>query len=685
MRANGVADGGRLRLALAWAGLIAFAALAIARAAVPPAEIAEPALRGAGDIELALLSPRGEAGPSVVSVRFESSANGDSSHSVPRSAAACRQDGERWRCRLPSGRLDLRITAAGFIPQYLWQVVISPGKLTRLGPLALAHGSSIVGRVETANGAAIASSCRVELLASGLVLLHAEDPRRTGVRSGKVGARGFFQLDGVAPGSYALTARQPGFATTTLLPVVVEKDQETQLAQPLILTPPLQLEVELTPALDPWGQPWRVVLMRKELALAKLREAGGGPSVDGRFSRRELDPGLYSLDVRDSQGASFLSEDVDLESDRILIREIPLVLVEGTVSKGESPFATRLGFFTGSRSTAIRMDSDAKGRFTGFLPREGRWRLYLPEFRRTLRVVVERAKGARSAKLDVIIPDRRLAGEVVDESSMPVPGALVTAEGFVADDAPAVQSDGKGNFLLDGLPDEPHLVMAEAEVDDRVLSAEPLVVTPSADPAGGSLRLVLHEKKRLAGIVSSPAGPVAGAHIEATPRGHLAVLTAEATTDASGRFRLDVPAEAAELQLLVMPPGFALRTVTLRAPFPDPLPIAVDDAGGSLVVRTPSLDLADLTQAQPLIVVDGQAIPLASLVSWARTAGEGKQGPRRYEIPRLQAGDYSACLVTLPEQIQVVLGLAALTGKSCDRGTLAPHGELVLDLARGVK
>jgi hypothetical protein len=227
--------------------------------------------------------------------------------------------------------------------------------------------------------------------------------------------------------------------------------------------------------------------------------------------------------------------------------------------------------------------------------------------------------------------------------------------------------------------------MAQAEVNDRVLSAEPLVVTPSADPAGGSLRLVLHEKKRLAGIVSSPAGPVAGAHIEATPRGHLAVLTDEATTDASGRFRLDIPTDAADLQLLVMPPGFALRTMRVQAPFPDPLSITVDDSGGRLVLRTPAMDLSDPQQAKLLIVVDGQPIPLASLVSWARTAGEGKQDPVRYAIPRLAAGDYSACMVTLPEQIQVILGLAALTGKSCDHGTLAPHGELVLDLGSGAK
>jgi hypothetical protein len=46
-------------------------------------------------------------------------------------------------------------------------------------------------------------------------------------------------------------------------------------------------------------------------------------------------------------------------------------------------------------------------------------------------------------------------------------------------------------------------------------------------------------------------------------------------------------------------------------------------------------------------------------------------------------GDYAACLLDPEEQIQVLLGLAALTGKSCRHGTLAPHGELELDLTAG--
>ncbi len=673
--------GSRRRLARVTAWQIAFAALAIARSGALPAEVAKPALHGAGDIELTLLPPRGEAAPASVSVRFEPPPSGSPGRPAERATVACRAAGERWRCRLPSGRWDFRVEASGFTPQYLWQIDVASGKVKSLGALGLVRGSSLVGRVETANGAPVSRLCRIELVPSGLALLRAEDPRRAEARSTTAGARGFFQLGGITPGSYALSVSQPGFATTTLLPVVIERDQETRLDQPLVLTLPLQLEVEVTPALDPWGQPWRAVLMRKELALAKFREAAGGPVVDGRFVHRGMDPGLYTLDIRDSQGASFLSEDVELDRDRTLFREIALVLVEGHVSKGDDPYSTRLGFFKGSRGAAIRMDSDAKGFFTGYLPQEGRWRVDLPELHRTMRNVrVERQKGARAAKLDLVIPDRRITGEVVDESSNPVAGAMVRATDFVDIDEQSTWSDQRGAFVLDGVPERPHDAWAEAERDGHLFGSDPVTVTPSKEAASPGIRLVLHEKKWLAGVVTAPAGPVAGARLFATPRGRLNVLLSDATSDESGRFRLDVPAAADELQIQVMPPGFALRTLSVQAPFPDPLSIAVDDAGGSLVLRTPALDLVDPLQATPLIVVGGQPLSLDTLLSWARMSGESQRDPRRYEIPRLAAGDYSACLLTLPEQIQVILGLAALTGKSCDHGTLAPHGELVLDL-----
>ena len=303
----------------------------------------------------------------------------------------------------------------------------------------------------------------------------------------------------------------------------------------------------------------------------------------------------------------------------------------------------------------------------------------LPELRRTMRNVrVERQKGARAAKLDLVIPDRRMTGEVVDESSTRWPerwSGQPTSSASTSSRPGAIN----GVHCPRRVPERPHNAWAEAERDGhlRLGSGHRHAVQGGGEPwhpSGAARKEMARGRGDRAGRACRRRPPFA------TPRGRLNVLLSDATSDESGRFRLDVPAAADELQIEVMPPGFALRTLSVQAPFPDPLSIAVDDAGGSLVLRTPALDLGNPLQATPLIVVGGQPLSLDTLLSWARMSGESQRDPRRYEIPRLAAGDYSACLLTLPGQIQVILGLAALTGKSCDHGTLAPHGELVLDL-----
>jgi hypothetical protein len=661
-----------------------------AAAAVPAApEAGSAAPRRTGVLETSLVVPRGESAPDSLAVRFESTpaADGRKRDLIPRSTAACRRQDAAWRCVLPAGRLDLRLEAAGFIPQYRWGVAIAPGAVVKLGAIELQRGSSVSGRVETSTGAPITATCTVELLPAAVAsqpsyLRRAGEP---GLRA-RPGDRGFFRFAGVAPGSYALSAVQPGFEKTTVAPVIVERDRETAVEKALVLTPPLRLELALDPAADPWGKPWRVMLQRKEPGFPQLRAVASGPAPDGRFSRPGLAAGRYLLHVLDSEGAGFLSEEIDLDADRTLERTIDLVWVEGRVTKGDQPFATRLRFFGPvARSTGIRMASDARGAFSGVLPREGRWRVELSDLRRTLGVTVRRAKGARSAKVEIAIPDVRLSGDVVDESSEPIAGAQVVASDLGSGEQQTAVTDDRGAFELDGLPASPQLVSAEADLGDRHLSSDPVTVSLGKDHRRDAVRLTLHDQAPIDGVVTSPAGPVAGARLIAVPKGPLGIHTAEASTDAAGHFHLDVPAAARELQLLIAPPGFSFRSLALSAPFPKPLSIPVDDRGGSLVLRLPALDLADPAAAKPLIVEDGQPVLFSFLLSWAQTAGQGGQEPSRYVIPRMAEGDYAACLLDQEEQIQVLLGLAALTGKSCRHGTLAPRGELELDLTAGAR
>lgn len=640
-------------------------------------------LRRTGTVRGSLLPPRGEISTGPVAIRFESSTDAHGVDPIPRSSRECAVHEGEFRCELPQGRLDLRLKARGYMPQYRWAIDIQPGRVLSLGAFPLLRGSSLAGRVQTANGLPIDRTCTVALSPS-LIRSPPAGTRQGGElsRQTTVAGNGFFQFDHVAAGSYSLTARQQGFSKTVLAPVIVEKDRDVEISRPLTLTPPLRLVVNLDPPLDPWGIPWRAVLRMKDPELDSLRDVAAGKAVNGQFAKPGLDPGRYHLDIVDSQGASFLEEAFDLDADRTLDRRIDLVWIEGSVTLGDQPLATRLQFIgAGSRSTSIQFASDGKGRFSGVLPREGTWRIELPDLHRTLRhVAVHRAAGARAAKVRIEVPDNRIAGDVVDEGSNPVANAAVTANDLGTGDSQTAVTDERGSFELVGLPDAPHLVSAEAELAGRHLASEEVKVTLGKEHKREMVRLTLRDRVAIEGIVSSPTGPVPGAQIIAIPQAPASTLLSDGSTDMAGHFHLSVPPAAGGLQLLVMPPGFSFRSLRWSAPFPKPISIDVDDRGGSLILEAPALDLTDPTAPKPLVVEDGQAVPLSFLLTWARIAGQGSQKPSRLVIPRVSAGDYSACMLTQQEQIQVLLGLAALSGKSCDHGTLAPHGELILNV-----
>lgn len=643
-------------------------------------------LRRTGAIQGSFVVPRGERLPASLAVRFESTAASHDADAIVRSSFECAAQNGDWRCAVPHGHLDLRIQVKGYIPKYLWDVDVEPGRTVRLGPLHLLHGSSVAGRVQISNGQPTDRSCAVDL-SPGPAGTASIDARRHGELTlvAKVDAKGFFQFEDVQPGSFSLAAHQEGLARTVLAPVIVERNQETEIAKPLVLTPPLKFEVSIDPPLDARGSPWRALLRVKDLRLGNLRDVAAGRLTDGRFSRQGLDPGHYHLDIVDGEGASFLAESFDLEADLALARQIALVDVEGSVTKGGQPLATKLEFIgSGSRSTAIELVSDAKGRFSGVLSHEGTWRVELAELHRTLRnVVVHRPAGARVAKVALDIPDNRVSGDVVDEGLNPVADASVTATDLKLGDLQTARTDDRGAFEISGLAEARHLIGAEADLAGHHLTSDEVTLTLGKDHARETIRLVLHEQVAVDGTVSSPAGPVIGCQLIAIPKAPTSTFLSAASTDATGSFHLDVPAAAHELQILVMPPGFAFRSLHLAAPFPKPLAIAVDDSGGSLVLKTPPVDFGDAAAAKPLIAEDGQPLLLSFLLPWARTAGQSQQDPSRVALPRMAPGEYVACMVSPDEQIRVILGLAALGGRGCSQGTLAPHGELVLDLTAG--
>ncbi|HEY8021768.1 MAG TPA: carboxypeptidase-like regulatory domain-containing protein [Thermoanaerobaculia bacterium] len=649
----------------------------------------------AGTISGRLVPPRNEAlarGP--LEVHLQSPPGTPAARAIRAATRSCPVDeAGGFRCDLPAGTLDLRLRREGYVPLYRWAVPVSPGEEIRLGLLALARGASIAGRVMTTTGVPLLPSCRVALrpqTAAGPA--SPAERARLGALGAEaaVDARGFFQLAGVRPGTYVLTAREPRFMPASRI-IVVEAARETELVEPLRLAPPLRLEVAVDPPLDPWQQPWRLAL--HPLAAGpdddRPRETGGALSAEGVFRREDLAPGAYGMEVLDSRGESFLTESLDLDGDRALSRELPLLWVAGTVAVGERPIATELRFRRGgSRDGQVRLRSDEKGKFTGVLPREGRWWIEVVAVGKTVHgFEIRRAPGAREAKVEIRIPDTRVVGEVVDEAGSPVAEALVEVVGLLdPPDLESTTSGADGRFEIRGLPYGTLHAEAEVEAGDRHLASAPTPVSLDRGHEIASLRLTVFAETALAGRVSGPGGPVAGAFVLANPRTAELPFAAsrDATTDPEGLFHLWLPAAAVDAQLVVMAPGLSLQVLRVPAPFTAPLAIAVEPAGGTLVLATDSgrafpspLD-SGAGERLPLVVADGQPIALALLRQWAGMNGTAGGGAMSF--PAMPAGDYAACLLTLREQIEAFLGIAAPRAGSCAHGYLSAGGELRLTL-----
>jgi hypothetical protein len=169
----------------------------------------------------------------------------------------------RFSCELPAISADLSLGADGFIPRYRWGATIAAGKTADVGTVELARGASVAGWAVAEEGAVAPGRCTARL-----VRLVAPGGGRIGLQIEETAAKaavqkgGFFQLRGVAPGSYLLAVEQPGFAAARAFPIEVWPGAETVIKQPLVMRRPLTLEFAIEPPLDWLGHPWRVRVVR---------------------------------------------------------------------------------------------------------------------------------------------------------------------------------------------------------------------------------------------------------------------------------------------------------------------------------------------------------------------------------------------------------------------------------------
>lgn len=629
--------------------------------------------------------PPGEAPPAQMELRFEPSPGHTAKAQPPRSSVTCPVRDRRFQCKVPVSVLDLRLRAEGFVPVYRWDVALSQGPARDLGPVALIRGSSISGWVEIDGGKPASAECRVQLAPQALGIPSSpatRDSLEAMTLETRVNARGFFQITGVEPGFYVLSATQPGLARASLAPVEVRKGLETALTNPVLLTQPAKLSVALHPALDPWGRPWTVHVQRSERDRRGASEIERGPaSKDGLWERTGLPPGSYLLLILGDSESRWLTRQIEVQPGAQTIdAEIPVVQVRGRITLGDEPLQATLwlGGLHGPRR--IRFDSDGQGDFEGMLPSAGLWEVDLVAegglHLRLAPVEVVLSPGSSRATVTIRVPDTRLRGEVIDEDGKPLEGASVRLM-LLNRKSSMVKTDAEGRFELRGL--EAGRVTVEASLGSRTSGWVSATIAEEGESPW--LRLVARAVRTVHGRVFSAQGPVVGARIQiSTDMASTGFSTATLVQEVSGpagEFTVTLPAQSQGLNVTVEAPGHAIRMFRTVLPKDQVLEIPLEPVGGTLVI--------DLGEATPelvsragagLLLHGGTFVPFQQLQQWARLGRADARSAHQLMIPNLEPGDYMLCSGVSPQK---AMQNGASAG-SCAQGRLGPLQELVLAL-----
>jgi len=592
-------------------------------------QMASPKEKRPKEVVVTTLAPRLSKGPS----------------DLPRGLLRCPVDSKgTWSCELPAATFDLAISAEGFIPHYLWEVAVPAAKARDLGASRFEKGSSVAGWIEVPGGGLKPESCTVRLapLTAGGSLAETEKLRAT-AREVRPKDTGFFQLLGVEPGSYSLVIQNEGFAPARVAPVRVEREAESFVNQPIVLRRPLRIEVAVDPPLDWQERPWNVRVMRAgELGSALAYEAlfEGTANPQGEVRIPAGGSGIFSIEVIDSTGQTLTAErDVridDEESARHVV-SVRWIEVKGSLSRGKEPIAGTLWFGGEHGAVSVRMDADAEGHFGGILPKGADWVVEIaasdPSLRLVRRVEVKAGTDGK-ANLEIVVPDGRVFGRVLDDNDRPIEAANVLLS--PRDEFSLSQSSTKqGSFDFQSVPTGPFEIGATLGKGEAFAEPVPLVLV---DGELGPIDLHLRTGKSFEGKVVSNRGPVPGARVAVFPLVPPMGMTGDVRTNLEGAFHTNLPPSVQRVELVVSAPGTSLRAFDL--PVGEPVTLRVTDDGGTVRVRVPR------GAEKPRVLhffQEGVEVPLFLLRSWARGQGALAR-PEGEEFPSLAPGEIQVCL-----------------------------------------
>ena len=648
------------------------------------------ALRRAGRVEAELQPPRGEKLPEAVEMMLEASTRAAASggspgapRPIPSSRQTCPIVDRQINCQVPAGRLDLRLTAEGYAPLYLWDIEATPGQTFDAGEHVLQRGGSVIGRLKaldhrSGSGESLWGPDRpkiqLELSSAGAVgspAARAQLARRALAAS--AGSDGFFVLTAVPAGEYRLRAEHPSAGTAVRFPVVVREGLETRLPQAVELQPPASLQVSVFPATDPRGRPWEATILAMEAGGSSARnQLHERLRAEGSWASEPLEAGSYKVILQAADGSRWAERDVTLSGRPSQVEFfLDAVEVEGTLSLAGLPVEGTLWFGGRRGMTHVRIKTDENGRFRGVLPRPGRWRYDVatdePSIEKTLGIEIEAPPPGESARLEIDLGAGRVEGEVLDENGEPASRALVWFSELTAAAAGPRRAftDENGEFVFEGVQEGDHFIRAYHLSDERQMGSPEVPVEVRTDEATPRVTVRLQAPRRIEGTVVAGTGPVAGASLLVSVGGSGGRIVPQTRTDAAGFFRLDVPPDLHPVPVTVAPPGAALTCVPLQ-PGPDgPISLPVPIGGGTLRITVRSPEGEPVTPTRFTLTRDGAPCSRGALLPWLKTYGEKGES---LTFRRMAPGLYEACLPSHGEE------------ENCQESWLAEGGEVSLDL-----
>lgn len=595
--------------------------------------------------------------------------------SPPEGETSCAVTLNEYRCAVPVGVIDLKLSSKGYVSQFLWEVHV--GSFGEELPLIrLTRGAGLYGWVEVGHGVQLdRKNIRV------ILMPERTSAKRETVLTTTVDDRGFFAFRGVAPGAYGITASATKDVGSEERRVVIRQGGETELLRPLMLERRESLRVTITPPFSPSGAPWHLEITRSEAGNVADPVARVAVDATGSTILPGLAAGSYDLWVRTERTAeAWFRRSIELPRDKEVAIEVRLIKVVGTVRMKNDPVPTATLWLGGKhKGPRVTLTTDADGAFSGIAPfdPDTPWEVAIfakqPDIEATVRQRPIR-ESETTVRLDLTVPAARISGVVLEASGKPAARATVNVlNNDGSADVKQVQVRAEdGGFELIGLTPGDYTIDAEGTEGRRSATS---VVSVGEDNVT-SVRLTLADGLRMRGRVISEDGTgVSGAQVYAISVEAPPPFWLPTRTSTTGEFEILLPDQTRNVNVFVIAPGFSFRAFRPPLQTDQQLMILMRQNGGALDLVTPSWDSSNARV--PYLIHNGTALPLMFLAS-ARLVSVTKHDADslRTAAPLFEPGGYGLCFATPAE-----IASAEFQTEHCSFGHLAPFGSLALTVA----